>query len=86
MIGREEIFGRRRGLWSRRNKRFVLRKREGIEKVILQLQRVKKIGGKLRCPECPDALKTYTFQGLVLDCYNERGRVWTAKGELKRLF
>lgn len=92
MIGREEItaderiFGRRRGLWSRRNKTFVLRKREVIEKVRVQLQRVKKIAGELRCPECPDALKSYTFQGLVLDCYHERGRVWMAKGELKRLF
>jgi hypothetical protein len=56
-----------------------LRKREVIEKVRAQLQRVKKIAGKLRCPECPDVLKTYTFQRLDLDCYHGRGRVWMAK-------
>jgi hypothetical protein len=62
---------------------FAQRDRELIDRLNAQLQKVHESEARLRCPKCPGALETYTFQGFVLDRCHECGGIWMDKGELE---
>ena len=64
---------------------FAERDREIIEKLRRQLGKVENPEPSVHCPKCPGGMKSYTFEGFVIDRCDECGGIWLDNGELEAI-